>query len=162
MSGNLLVIDLQQVFPLLVKSLLLVQIFNVTFNESQSVSHLANFQDLLIRCLWITIENVLLNAGIEQNWLLHDIADLLAESFHIIISDVDSINHDLASLNVVELQQQVGNCAFSTARVTDQSDLLGRWNQHVKLIENFSLSCWIAERDLLELNLATLDFFDLR
>ena len=162
MSGNLLVIDLQQVFPLLVKSLLLVQIFNVTFNESQSVSHLANFQDLLIRCLWITIENVLLNAGIEQNWLLHDIADLLAESFHIIISDVDSINHDLASLNVVELQQQVSNCAFSTARVTDQSDLLGRWNQHVKLIENFSLSCWIAERDLLELNLATLDFFDLR
>ena len=89
---------------------------------------------------------------IEQNRLLHNVADLASESLDVVVNKVDSVDLNRAFLDVVETQEEVCNRALSAARVTHQGDLLGRWNFHVELIEDKSLTSRVTEVYVFKLN----------
>jgi hypothetical protein len=53
----------------------------------------------------ITIEDVLFNGSVEEEWLLLDESDLLPEALEVVLSDVSSVNLDAATTDLVEPQE---------------------------------------------------------
>lgn len=53
-----------------------VKVFNVRLNKLQSICHFSNLSDLEVISLVISIENVVLDGHVEEEWFLHDNTDL--------------------------------------------------------------------------------------
>ena len=61
---------------------------------------------LLIRGVWVAVEDVLLDTLVEEDWLLSNISDLLSETFEVNASQVLGSNHHIALCRVVVALQQ--------------------------------------------------------
>lgn len=57
----------------------------------------------------VTIEDVFLNGGVEEKRLLHNDADLVSELLDVIVTNVNSVNEELASSNIIESEKKVCN-----------------------------------------------------
>ena len=68
----------------------------------QSVSLFANFSDLSVTSIRLSIQNVVLDRLVEKNRLLHNEADLSSQGLDVVLLYLLSIDQDLAALNVVE------------------------------------------------------------
>ena len=63
----------------------------------------------------------------------------------IVLINFYPINQDLATLNVVEAQQQISDSALTAARVSNKSDLTSRRDFQIKRIENKLFLGWVVE-----------------
>ena len=61
----------------------------------------------------VTIKDVLLNGGVEEKRLLHNDTDLVSELFDVIVTNVNSVNEELASSNIIESEKKVCNGTFT-------------------------------------------------
>ena len=85
--------------------LFIVQVFNVSLNELKGIGHLRGLSNLSIGGVLVAIEYVLLDGSVEEKRLLHDNTDLSAECFHVVVLDVDAVDLQSASREVVEAKQ---------------------------------------------------------
>ena len=68
-----------------------------------------------------------------------------------VVLEIFTVQLDATTLDVVEPQQQVGNCALPAARVANQRYFRASWDFHVELIEYFRGASRVVEGDGLEL-----------
>ena len=62
----------------------------------------ANFSDLSVTSIRLSVQNVVLDRLVEKNRLLHNEADLSSQGLDVVLLYLLSIDQDLAALNVVE------------------------------------------------------------
>ena len=108
----------------------------------------------------LTVQDVLLDRLVEEDRLLHHIADLTTEGLDVVVTEVNTIDLDCAFLNVVKAQEKVRDRALSTARVADKGDLLRRRDLHVELIQDEGLAGRVAEADVFKLDFTFTDGLD--
>jgi hypothetical protein len=79
-----------------------IEIFNVRFNELESISHLGDLSHLDIVSFIVTIENILFDGGIEKQRLLHNDSNLLSQLSNIVVTDINSIDKELTASKIIE------------------------------------------------------------
>jgi len=79
-----------------------IEIFNVRFNELESISHLRDLSHLDIVSFIVTIENILFDGGIEKERLLHNYSNLLSQLSNIVVTDINSIDKELTASKIIE------------------------------------------------------------
>jgi hypothetical protein len=87
--------------------ILLIEVFDVRFNKLESIGHLCDLSHLDIVCLIVSIEDVLFDGRVEEERLLHDNSNLLSKLSHVVVTDVDSIDQELALSQVIESKEKV-------------------------------------------------------
>ena len=80
----------------------LVDFIRVLAHEVPGVSFPESLLDLSVRCVRLAHKDVLLDRGIEEDWLLADVTDLLAVVAEVDVFQVHSVDEDLAGAGVVE------------------------------------------------------------
>jgi len=104
--------------------LVLVSDALVLLDEAESVGLLAGSSDFLVRRRGQSVENVVLDRLIKQDWLLHDEADGATQVFDVVVLEGLAIEEHFALLEVVESEEDLGDCGLAAPRSTDESDLL--------------------------------------
>lgn len=88
-------------------TLLFVKLLEVRFDERKRVGLLADAADIRITGGGLTVQNVVFYRLVEENGLLHDVANLAAEGLDVVFLNLVTVDEDLATLDVVESQQEV-------------------------------------------------------
>jgi len=81
-----------------------------------------------ICCVGFTVENVLENRIVENDWLLHDKRNGVSEIIKINVFDVYSIEKDLTLINVVESHKEVNESTLSTSTFSHKCNGLSWFN----------------------------------
>ena len=92
-----------------------VQIFNVRLDELQSVGLLTGTAHFEVGRILLAVLDVLLDGLIEQDGLLHHVADLVAQLLDVVVVDGVPVDQNLALLLVVEAEQQRCDSGLSTS-----------------------------------------------
>jgi len=74
----------------------------IRLNEFSAVGSLASLKNSSIRSRAVTIQHVFSNRVVKEERLLHNKAESLTKLDNVVLSDIDSINQNLAKLRVVE------------------------------------------------------------
>ena len=132
------------------------KIVKVAHDELECVGFLGSNVDFLIGCIWLAKQDVLLDVGVEENGLLHDVATLLAQGVHIILVKRLIVNRHLTLLDVVEAQEDAGEGTLAAARVAHESDFGTCWDVDVEVVHDVLGTGRVIESHILELNVASL------
>ena len=115
-------------------------LFKIRLDESQSVGSLRDLVHFSIRGVGFAVKDVFFYARVEKNWLLHNVSNLLAKFWDIIILDWLSIDQDLTLRELIESEQQVSDRTFATAWVSYKTNFHSSWDHHIELSQYFLLS----------------------
>lgn len=63
----------------------------------------------------MAVEDIVFDALVEEDGLLHYEADLAAQRLDVVLLDFNAVDEDLALLNVVEAEKEVGDGGLAAA-----------------------------------------------
>ena len=98
-------------FELIVKPLFLLGIrqglSRGVLNKLDRIGFLRSDVDFFISGVRLAEQDVLLDGGVEEHWLLHDISTLLAQGQYVIVVKIFTVDQNLTLFNVVETEQDI-------------------------------------------------------
>ena len=111
------------------------------------------FDDLLLRRVQPSIEDVVANGRVEEiDVLLHD-ADVPPQRFHRDVADVHAVQQDAAFLDLIEMRDQMADGRLAAAGRADQSEGLAGLDLHVDVLQDVMLAV-VGERHVVEFDFA--------
>lgn len=125
-------------------------------DKLESVGLLGSLENLLVACVKPTIQDVLLQCVVEEQWLLLDEAEPLAQLINVQCLGINTVDKNLAELRIVESHHEGNECGLALARFTYDSNVVLRVDFQVKSLENPLLkTSWIAEPNIFKLDFAS-------
>jgi hypothetical protein len=114
----------------------LSKIFNIALDKLECVSLFSNLPNFKVSSIFVTIKDVILNRYIEKKRLLHDETYLFSKFANVIISDINTVDLQTSTSDIVEPEEKIGNGTFTATRVTNKCDFLCSGYGQVKLFKH--------------------------
>ncbi len=111
----------------------------------------AGFERLVAGIL-IGIAQVALDRAREQDALLRDVADLVAQVVLGDLADIDAVHQDRAIGDIVEARDQVDDGGFARAGGADEGGGLAGLGGKADIVQHILFSARVAEDDIAELD----------
>ena len=127
-------------------------------DETCSVCSRNCLLDLKICRIWLPVKNIVFDAAVKQDGLLHNKSHPLPQLCHPVHLDVNSIDENLAELWVVEAHHEADQGRLTTARDPDNCSRFARPHLQTQALEDPSmLARWvrISEPNILEFDFAS-------
>ena len=133
-------------------------------DKLEGVGLLGSLENLLVARVKPTVQDVLLQRVVEEQWLLLDEAKPLAKRIHVQSLDINAVDKNLAELRIVESHDESNKSGLALARLTYDSNVVFRVDFQVKALENPLLKTgWVAEPNIFKLDFSSeFSNFDLR
>ena len=130
-------------------------------NELIGAGQPAGFPAFLLGGVGIAPAQVVINGPAEQNVLLQDNRDLVAQGFHIIVPDIQSAHPDTAFRHIIEAADQVDQAGFGGAGTADDADRFPGPDLQVDILEDrLARILTVGKADMIKFDAAVPDFRD--
>jgi len=100
------------------------------------LGHLRGFDHVLARGVERAVRDVLLDAAVEEEGILTDVAQRLAEAAERDVFDVLSVDTDRPLVDIVHPQEEFEHRRFAGSRGTDQRERLAAVDGEVNILED--------------------------
>jgi hypothetical protein len=105
-----------------------------TIDELMSIGILGRFHNILFCRIRLAQQDIVPDRTRKENWLLSDIANVSSQPREVQLLDITAVKKHLSGRDIVETEQDLKSCGFTTTRSADKgTGLLGR-NVHTKTI----------------------------
>ncbi len=99
------------------------------------------------------VTDVVAQRVIEQHGILRNYTDSRAQALLSDGTDILSINENAAFIDIIEPEQQTGECGFACAAGANHGNPVSRWNRKAYCLENRTIRI-IGKTDMLKTYLA--------